>query len=199
MKSNICKLTLSLIVIFFFNSFSLADLDTDILLLKKEKLYKKIKQIRDELMNEEHNNEQVSGSHRNLNQVLVTLVDEYDDKPTESTILTISDGPVYDFGRLTPIVDKQHTFLLFVSGREPIANIVVNSLSAPFQFASSRPHGGKFPGVGGTCDPNYIAADCTFVLSTRARQRGEFNDIIRITYTQNGQVKTAERKIRAMY
>jgi len=96
-------------------------------------------------------------------------------------------------------VDKQHTFLLQKTGNAPIINLTIKPLSSPFRFGSG-PIGRQFPGTTGTCDPDYIVADCTFIVSTRARIKGVFSDTIQINYTlEDGSSHTITQELRARY
>ena len=187
MIKNIYKLILiSLILPIHFSNAEPSEANLE----KKYKIYGLIKDIKEELNNFEHSKEQVSKSHKQLNKVLVTLTDDYGDEESQPTI-TISDGPLYDFGNIFPNAKKTKVFSIIKTGSEPVRNLVFERIYEPFQYVRY--------GEGNTCNSELITSDCTFSIETDVRFRGVFRDEIKLTYTHNGKIYTTTRKITARY
>jgi hypothetical protein len=94
-------------------------------------------------------------------------------------LLTISNGPTYDFsnhanGSLTNV-----TLTVTNSGGVPATGITGSGLAAPFDFAAAV----GYPGSGGTCTASLgVGATCTIVLSFAPTALGVFTDTVDLTY-----------------
>jgi hypothetical protein len=76
-------------------------------------------------------------------------------------VLSISDGPSYDFGTRATGAAASHTFTVTNGGGVAATSISAGALAAPFAYA-----GGTFPGSTGSCGASLAAgATCTFVAT----------------------------------
>ena len=76
-------------------------------------------------------------------------------------VLTISDGPTFDYGGVLIGTSADHTFTVTNAGATGATALAASALSAPFSFK-----GGTYPGTGGTCDATLAAsAACTIVVT----------------------------------
>ena len=93
-------------------------------------------------------------------------------------VLSISDGPTFDFGIQATTSNTDHTFTVTNTGGFMVSTILGSGLAAPFDFA-----GGSYPGAGGTCGANLApAASCTIVVRFSPVATGPFNDTIQLDY-----------------
>ncbi len=92
-------------------------------------------------------------------------------------LLSISDGPSYNFGQLGVGDVQSYAFTLTNSGAVTATGITGAGLAAQFSYL-----GGAFPG-GGTCTSNLAAgSSCTFVVAFTPDAIGSFSDSVLIDY-----------------
>ena len=106
-------------------------------------------------------------------------------------ILTISDGPTYDFGsqELDSVTDK--VFTVSNSGPGAASAISATSLLSPFTFK-----GDSYPGTGGNCGVTLAAAaSCTIVVTYIPTSENTHTDTININYNNSVSVQATQRDI----
>jgi len=106
-------------------------------------------------------------------------------------ILTISDGPIYDFGtkELDSVTDK--VFTISNSGLGAASAISATNLLSPFTFK-----GDSYPGTGGNCGVALAAASsCTIVVTYIPASENTHNDTIIINYNNGISVQATQRDI----
>ncbi len=89
---------------------------------------------------------------------------------------------VVKFGRRSVYSNTHRTFTLTNKGKLPAHITQFDLVPAPFQFKRELP----FPGLGGTCPSDLIAPgqSCTFVLTFRPLQVGEFKATWNLSYAE---------------
>ncbi len=104
--------------------------------------------------------------------------------------LSISDGPMYDYGTLATGTSTDKTFTVTYSGGVAATGLAGSGLAAPFSFK-----GGSYPGTGGTCGAS-ISANCTVVINYAPSVTGLSSNTLTLTYN-NGLIggQTATRSI----
>ncbi len=94
-----------------------------------------------------------------------------------AALLSLSDGPTYDFGDVLSSSTAEHTFTLSNTGDVDATGISGSGLGSPFLFA------GGFPGTGGNCGPSLTAgSSCDIVVRFAPTLSGPFSDTILIDY-----------------
>lgn len=97
---------------------------------------------------------------------------------TKPAKLTLSDGPLFDFGTVMSGASAEHTFTLTNEGERESIAMTGTGLAAPFEYK-----GGAFPGTGGTCLVNLPAQEnCTIVVLYAPSAAGTHNDTMEILY-----------------
>jgi len=113
-----------------------------------------------------------------------------------NAVLTLSDGPTYDYGfvGLSTSVDKVFTITNSGAGKATSVAIGTPALSAPFGFK-----GGSFPGTGGTCSTTISGqVTCTIVVTANPTVDDEiFSDTVRVSYNDGSSTKYASVGVRA--
>ncbi len=106
-------------------------------------------------------------------------------------VLTISDGPTYNFGNLAIGQVAEHAFTVSNTGGVPATSILVDTLSAPFSFK-----GGTYPGTGGTCGATILGlTDCTVVVTFSPLTTGVHNENLAFTYNDGITSQSVDRDI----
>lgn len=112
---------------------------------------------------------------------------------TPSTaVLTINEGPVFDFGTyyMNMIVDQ--TFVVTNTGTVDATSITGSpGLTPPFMYT-----GGTFPGTTGTCtSPLTPGNSCTISVTYAPTSSGPHNDTISVSYHNGSTTTTVERDV----
>ncbi len=104
----------------------------------------------------------------------------------DNTLLTISDGPTYDFGVQAIGSSTSHTFTLTNIATTDFTGLGASGLIAPFTFL-----GGSYPGTGGTCTTSLaIGANCTIVVNYSPTTAGVNTASFNVLYN-NGTAQTS--------
>ncbi|MBC7690333.1 MAG: choice-of-anchor D domain-containing protein [Methylotenera sp.] len=74
-------------------------------------------------------------------------------------LLTISDGPSYNYGTRAVSSSTDKTYTVSYTGTLSATSVVPSGLAAPYTFK-----GGSFPGTGGNCSAT-ISTNCTIVIT----------------------------------
>jgi hypothetical protein len=117
-----------------------------------------------------------------------------DDSSTGADVgaVSISDGPLFDFGFVTLGEAPTHEFLVTNAGATPATGLVATDLQVPFRWA-----GGLYPGTGGSCtDALDARADCTIVVTFEPATLGPRSDALVLTYDDGMQAGQATRQLR---
>src|SRR5690606_16779633 len=79
----------------------------------------------------------------------------------DAALLSISDGPTYDFGPRALTSVAEHTFVVTNTGSIAASSLEASPLSSPFSFK-----GGTYPGAGGNCGLTLApSASCNLVVT----------------------------------
>lgn len=108
-------------------------------------------------------------------------------------LLTISDGPTFDFGSafVSTSVDKTFTVTNSGSGSATGVSEALPNIAAPFRFKD-----GSFPGTGGTCTGTILAsASCTIVVTFTPTSTAVSSTTIHLGYTDGTNSLEATRAI----
>lgn len=106
-------------------------------------------------------------------------------------LLSISNGPLYDFGNATVGSSVDFTFTLINSGPSTATALAGSGLAAPFSFK-----GGSYPGAGGTCGAVLAAsASCTIVVTFSPGTTGLLSDTVQIDYNDGASVQGVTRGV----
>jgi alpha-tubulin suppressor-like RCC1 family protein len=103
-------------------------------------------------------------------------------------LLSISDGPTYDYGTSARGSFNDHTYTVTNSGGAPALTDTASGPSLPFKYK-----GGSYPGTGGTCgSPIAGSSNCTIVVQFDPTVNGLKTDTIEIDYFDglNNQIAT---------
>lgn len=93
-------------------------------------------------------------------------------------LLTISDGPTYDFGSVPNGAVYEHSLVVTNTGGVPVTTLAGNPLTAPFSYK-----GGAYPGTGGTCSTSLVAgATCSVVVQFAPSALNTFSTSLVLTY-----------------
>jgi hypothetical protein len=99
-------------------------------------------------------------------------------RSTELGVLSLSDGPSFDYGVLPVGGAGAHTFTLANTGLGSALAIAPSGLGGPFVFA-----GGTYPGTAGTCGATLAAgASCTLVVTFAPSATGGAARALTIAY-----------------
>ncbi|MCA9649838.1 MAG: hypothetical protein H6712_03170 [Myxococcales bacterium] len=100
------------------------------------------------------------------------------DPDPDPAMLTISDGPTFDFGPVMAGSSGEHSFTVTNVGGIEATALQGLPPAAPFDYA-----GGAFPGQGGDCGASLPAGDaCTVVLAFAPAQWGPFQGELVLTH-----------------
>ena len=106
-------------------------------------------------------------------------------------LLTVSDGPNFDYGPVVQTSTLDKTFTITNSGSLAATTITGGTLAAPFAFK-----GGSFPGTGGTCGSTLNASlSCTVVASFHPTTTGSFSATLSLGYYDGANSQTATRPV----
>lgn len=106
-------------------------------------------------------------------------------------VITVSDGPTYDYGSVAVNGSVEHTFTLTHSGGVTASSLVVSGLAAPYTYKD-----GSYPGTGGTCGASLtVSATCTVVVTFNPTLTGTFNDTLVVDYNNGATAAQATRPI----
>ncbi|MCA9325968.1 choice-of-anchor D domain-containing protein, partial [Candidatus Saccharibacteria bacterium] len=106
-------------------------------------------------------------------------------------VITITDGPTFDFGTVSVGSSSDHTFTLNNTGGVTAATVTGTGLAAPFTYK-----GGSYPGTGGTCGASIAAgANCTVVINYSPVGTGVHNDTVDINYHNGVSVTLSSRDV----
>jgi alpha-tubulin suppressor-like RCC1 family protein len=107
-----------------------------------------------------------------------------------AAVLSISDGPTFDFGSKTIATNTDQIFTVSNIGGSTATAMAGSGLAAPFTFV-----GGSYPG-GGTCTTSLAAgATCTMVVRFTPSAGGGFADTIVLSYNDGLAVTSANRSV----
>ncbi len=106
-------------------------------------------------------------------------------------LLTLSDGPTFDFGAVVSTGSQDKTFTVNNSGSLSATSVTGGGLSAPFTYK-----GGAYPGTGGTCGGTINAsATCTIVVTFNPTATGPFSSTVSLGYQDGAQAQSATRPV----
>ena len=106
-------------------------------------------------------------------------------------LLTLTDGPTFDYGPVVATGSLDHTFTVNNSGSLTASGISGVSLSTPFAFK-----GGTFPGTGGTCGASLnAAATCTVTVTFNPTVTGSFTATVGINYFDGANPQVGQRAV----
>ncbi|MCB9073113.1 MAG: choice-of-anchor D domain-containing protein, partial [Bdellovibrionaceae bacterium] len=106
-------------------------------------------------------------------------------------VLSISDGPTYDFGAAVIGTTVNYTFTVTNTGGIDATTITGTGLVAPFTFT-----GGAYPGTGGTCGATLAAgANCAIVVSYSPTTLTTDTDTIQLNYYDGAVNQSAFRDV----
>ena len=106
-------------------------------------------------------------------------------------LLTIGDGPTYDYGPVVQTGSRDHTFTVSNSGSLAASAIAGVTLNAPYAFK-----GGAFPGTGGTCGATLNASlNCTVVVTFNPTSLGSATATVGINYYDGANAQVAQRAV----
>ncbi len=99
--------------------------------------------------------------------------------PAAPAVLSVSDGPIYDFGVKQVATVTPHAFTVSnTGGKDATAMTGSFYLSVSFSF-----EGGTYPGTGGTCGASLApGATCTVVVDFVPAYLATFDDSIHVSY-----------------
>jgi hypothetical protein len=111
---------------------------------------------------------------------------------TPPAVLSISDGPTYDFGTRAIGSKTSHTFTVTLVGSVDATALTPGGLAAGFAFT-----GGAYPGTGGTCmDTLTVAAPtCTVAVTFSPSSAGPFAAALSIGYNDGVTSQAASRPV----
>ncbi len=106
-------------------------------------------------------------------------------------VLTISDGPTYDFGTVATTTTKDKSFTINNSGGVTATAMSGSGLSLPMRFK-----GGTYPGLGGSCSSTLNAGQsCTVVVNYAPTSAVTTNQTLSIAYTDGVSAQSATRPV----
>ncbi|MCB0367732.1 MAG: choice-of-anchor D domain-containing protein, partial [Bdellovibrionales bacterium] len=96
----------------------------------------------------------------------------------DPAVLSISNGPTYDFGVIAVGASIDFTFSVNNTGGVSATGVSGLGLAAPFSFK-----GGTYPGTGGNCGPSVApSTSCNIVVTFAPTATGLFLDTIQMDY-----------------
>lgn len=106
-------------------------------------------------------------------------------------LLTVSNGPTYDYGAVVNAGTSDHTFTVTNGGSVAATGVSAGGLSAPFTFK-----GGTYPGTGGTCAGTVnAAAVCTVVVTFAPTSIGPASGRLDFSYNDGAVARISSRDI----
>jgi hypothetical protein len=107
-------------------------------------------------------------------------------------VLTISDGPTYDFQTKAVGSKTSHLFTVTVSGGLDATALTPGGLAAGFAFT-----GGSYPGTGGSCTDTLTLAtgSCTVAVTFSPTSAGPFSGALSIGYSDGVTSQAASRPV----
>ncbi|MCB0367798.1 MAG: choice-of-anchor D domain-containing protein, partial [Bdellovibrionales bacterium] len=106
-------------------------------------------------------------------------------------LLSLSDGPTYDYGTQAIGSTNDHIFTMNNTGGLPATALLDLGLTAPFSFK-----GGSYPGTGGTCSATLAAsASCVLVVTYAPTTTGIHTDTIQVSYNDGLAPQTVSRDL----
>ena len=108
--------------------------------------------------------------------------------------LSISDGPLYNFGSVAQGSVTEKTLTVTNSGQVAATAMVGEGLAAPYQFK-----GGYYPGTSGSCGSILTPGQsCTVVVVFSPINLGNFSDSVEISYHNGASGQTAIRNVQGL-
>ncbi|MCB9025374.1 MAG: choice-of-anchor D domain-containing protein [Bdellovibrionaceae bacterium] len=108
-----------------------------------------------------------------------------------AAFLTISDGPLYDYGPVAITGVGEHKFTITNSGNTSASSMVAQALTLPFNYK-----GGTYPGIGGTCAASLNASTaCDIVVTFNPTSTGNHTDTIQINYNNGVSGQSSLRNV----
>ena len=112
----------------------------------------------------------------------------------DTALLTISDGPTYNYGTVAMQSTMNKTFTITNSSTVTASITIPSDLTAPFNYS-----GGGYPGAGGTCGPTLAAAaSCTIVVQFAPTAMGSSSLTLTIQYDSGGVQTPVSRDIQGI-
>ncbi len=106
-------------------------------------------------------------------------------------VLSISDGPTYDYGIQATGSSSSKTFTITNTSSSTATSLVGSGLSAPFTFS-----GGSYPGTGGTCASTLGGGStCTVVVVYAPTATGFLSDSLDISYYDGLTTQSVSRAV----
>jgi hypothetical protein len=106
-------------------------------------------------------------------------------------LLSISDGPTFDYSARVVGVTTAHTFTVTNGGGVDAAALTPAALASGFAFA-----GGAYPGTAGTCGATLAAgASCTVVVTFKPTSTGPYAASLGVTYANGVSIDMAARAL----
>ena len=137
-------------------------------------------------------------------QTASVIVGYYDGATTQSTtrtltgsaagpaVLSISDGPTYDYGTVANTTSVDRTFTVSNTGGVSATGLAGGGISAPFTFK-----GGTFPGSGGSCTTTLNSGlNCTIIVTYAPTGTATTNQTISIDYNDGAAAQSSTRAVR---
>lgn len=94
-----------------------------------------------------------------------------------SALLSFSQSPTYDFGKVVQTASSEATLTLNNTGTLNATSVSAATLNAPYSFK-----GGTYPGTGGTCGTTLAPGSCTIVTKFTPTSTGVSNSTVTINY-----------------
>ncbi|MFH1263775.1 MAG: GLUG motif-containing protein [Pseudomonadota bacterium] len=114
---------------------------------------------------------------------------------TPRAVLTISDGPEYDYGYVSVGTSVNRTFTVTNTGSAPATNLQ----PVPFTATILQYKGGNFPGQGGSCNVGATVAvggSCSVIVTFAPTYAYEFHRTIEMTYFDSADSQTTSRPLK---
>jgi alpha-tubulin suppressor-like RCC1 family protein len=107
-----------------------------------------------------------------------------------AAVLSISDGPTFDYGSKTVATNTDQTFTVSNTGGSTATAMAGSGLAAPFTFP------GGYPGTGGNCNTTLAAgATCTMVVRFTPASSGGFSDTIILSFNDGLAATSTNRSL----
>ncbi len=109
-------------------------------------------------------------------------------------LLTISDGPTYDYGSIPNTGSAEKIFTVTNGGNFNATAMNGSGLTAPFSYK-----GGTYPGTGGTCGASLApVGTCTIVVVFNPTAVGSFSSSANVGYFNGASSQTASRAVQGV-
>ncbi|MCB0357953.1 MAG: choice-of-anchor D domain-containing protein, partial [Bdellovibrionales bacterium] len=106
-------------------------------------------------------------------------------------LLTISDGPTYDYGIKAVGSTNDHSFTINNTGGVPATALAGVALTPPFSYK-----GGSYPGTGGTCGVSLAnSASCTVIVTYSPAAAIVSSDTLTINYNDGVAAQSSDRDV----